>query len=136
MAPCVAPSCPNAYARWRSQIGDVKDVEESYERRNWGYRAIVESALREQASAAPSQVGTVFSTVGVENLWTRVDGKRKVKRGSSHTELAALADRRNAIAHSADWSGRGRASLSTSEVNALFASSREIVEAIEAVLAE
>ena len=115
-------------------LGDVKDVEAAYERRNWGYRAIVETTLRKQASAAPNQVGIVFSTVGVDELWKRVDAQRKVKKGTSHGELSALAERRNLIAHSADWSGRGRASLSSAEVDTFFDTSYEIVEAIERVV--
>lgn len=115
-------------------IGDVNDIESNYQRRKWGYRAIVEVELRKQASAASSRVGEVFSTVGVENLWRKVDAERKVKRGTSCAELDALADRRNAIAHSADWSGRGRASLSFAEVEAFFGTSRKIVEAIDRVV--
>lgn len=128
-------SVPERMRKLPINIGDVADIERTYKRRAWGYRALVERTLREQTSAAPSQVGMAFSTVGVSDLFKRVDAERKVKKGKSVEELDGLAQRRNAIAHSADWVGRGRASLTTGEVDGFFDASYAIVEAIEAVVA-
>ncbi len=114
-------------------MADVLDLER-YERRGWGYRRLLEDHLRHEASAAPSKIGQVFATVGVEKLWKQVDTQRKVKKGTSEVQMDALAKRRNQIAHSADWVGRGRAALEKDEVAAFERDAREIVEAIDAVL--
>lgn len=129
-----AKEVPKRMREMAINIGDVADIERTYERRQWGYRQLVERTIREQSSAAPNKVGVVFSTVGVPDLWKRVDAERKVKKGASVSELDQLAKRRNAIAHSADWVGRGRASLTTNEVQAFYDTSYEIVEAIERVV--
>jgi len=114
-------------------MAEVLDLER-YQRRGWGHRRLLEDHLRQEASAAPSKIGQVFGTVGVEKLWRQVDAERKVKKGASETQMDALAKRRNQIAHSADWIGRGRAALGKDEVAAFEHDAREIVEAIDAVL--
>jgi hypothetical protein len=114
-------------------MAEVLDLER-YQRRGWGHRRLLEDHLRQEASAAPSKIGQVFGTVGVEKLWRQVDAERKVKKGASETQMDALAKRRNQIAHSADWIGRGRAALGKDEVAAFERDAREIVEAIDAVL--
>lgn len=114
-------------------MADVLELE-AYQRRGWGYRRFVEDHLRHEASAAPSKIGQVFSTVGVDNLWRQVDAQRKVKKGTSEAQMSALANRRNQIAHSADWVGRGRAGLSPDDVTTFERDAREIVEAIDVVL--
>lgn len=115
-------------------IGDVSDIERNYERRKWGYRGLVEQSLRQQASAAPNKVGIVFSTVGVSELWRKVDTSRGVKKGTSVLQLETLANRRNDIAHAADRSGSGRAALSGADVEAFYKNGQQIVEAIDQVV--
>lgn len=114
-------------------MSDVLELE-TYERRGWGHRRLVEDHLRQEASAAPSKIGQVFSTVGVDNLWKQVDAQRTVKKGTSEAQMDALASRRNQIAHSADWVGRGRAKLTQADVTTFERDAREIVEAMDVVL--
>jgi hypothetical protein len=114
-------------------MAEVLDLE-LYERRGWGHRRLLKDHLRSEASAAPSKIGEVFSTVGVDNLWKSVDAERKVRGGTSHGQMDELAQRRNRIAHSADWIGRGRAALEQDEVAGFERNARAIVEAIDSVV--
>ncbi|MBA3422856.1 MAG: hypothetical protein H0U12_13375 [Thermoleophilaceae bacterium] len=124
---------PKGLREFSVSMGDVLDLER-YERRGWGYRRLLADHLRQESSAAPSKIGQVFGTVGVEKLWKQVDAERNVKKGTSETQMDALAKRRNQIAHSADWVGRGRAQLGKEEVIAFERDAREIVEAIDSVV--
>jgi RiboL-PSP-HEPN len=115
-------------------LGDVIDIEGKYKRRFWGYRDLVERHLESEASAHPDKIGLVFSTVGKTGFWGKVDGRRGVSKGTSHKQLAALADRRNKIAHTGDRVGSKRAALSIDEVEAHYANAKEIIESLEAIL--
>ena len=115
-------------------MGDVLTIDRQYTRRGWGYRGVLADHFRQEASASPSKIGMVFSTVGVEKLWPSVDKARGVKKGLSCEQMEELAERRNRIAHSADWVGRGRAVLSPPDVGRFSTNAREIVEAIDSVL--
>jgi hypothetical protein len=117
-------------------FGDLLEVEDSYTRRGWGHRKLLETHLREIASAASSQVGVVFSTVGRKVNWKTLDDARKVAKGATQSQLDELADRRNRIAHEADRKGSGKAAISIDEVEIMLANARSIVEALEDHLAE
>jgi hypothetical protein len=43
---------------------DVMDIEKRYQRRAWGYRAVLQAHLEREASSDPAKIGKVFSTVG------------------------------------------------------------------------
>ena len=79
-------------------------------------------------------MGMVFSTVGKREIWKKVDGHRKVRRGCSEEQLSRLAERRNRIAHTGDRAGGGRAHLALRDVEAHLKNARSIVEALDAVL--
>ena len=115
-------------------LGDVIDIEKKYERRQWGYREVVEEWIAAEASASPSKIGIVFSTVGKKDIWKKVDAKRKLGSGAACRELEALCKRRNQIAHTGDRVGRKRATLAIAEVQTYFDNAKSIVEAMEAVL--
>ena len=74
-------------------VGEYRAIENTYKRRGWGVRAIVEVAIRQQASTAPNQ-----------------------------------------IAHSADRSGSGRASLSMEQTSTYLSQIEEITYALEKVV--
>jgi hypothetical protein len=108
-------------------------IEFEYTRRGWGQRRLLEEYLREHASAAPSQIGEVFSTVGCwkKGTWDRVDTRRAVGKGRSVQQLQDLYERRNRIAHTGDRSGRGRAQLTLSEAQAHLENATSTMEALD-----
>lgn len=113
---------------------DVLWIEENYERRGWGHRALLRQHLVAAASSDPDQIGRVFSIVGRPGLWPLVDKERKAGKGTSERQMRDLANRRNQIAHSGDRSGRGRALLDFDDVETFYADAKAVVEAIDAVL--
>jgi hypothetical protein len=70
-------------------------IEETYERKRWGLREVIEWEVRNVASPAPAQIGQAFGIVGQRKLWNRVDNRRKVARGKSEKTLDRLYERRN-----------------------------------------
>jgi hypothetical protein len=110
-------------------------IDESYQRKRWGLREVVDAEIRRVASPSPGQIGIVFSMVGVKKLWTNVDKRRGVSGGSSEGVLERLYERRNKIAHEGDRVGRGRATISADEVNEDLACLISVVDAIESVTA-
>ena len=113
---------------------DVLWVEDTYTRRGWGHRFLVEDHLRHEASADPGKIGQVFALVGKRGFWKNVDKTRGVSGGRSEKELKALADRRNVIAHTGDRVGRGKAALEIREVQRYLSSAKSIVEALDGAL--
>jgi len=113
---------------------DVMDIEKRYKRRAWGYRAVLEAHLEREASSDPAKIGKVFSTVGKKGFWSKVDSHRKVAKGTTETQLRALAGRRNKIAHTGDRTPTGRSPLTLSDAEAHVGNAKSIVEALEAVL--
>lgn len=112
-------------------VEDWLNIDESYERKRWGLREVVELEVRRLASPAPSQIGVTLGIVGEKKLWRRVDRRRSVTTGSSEAELTRIYERRNRIAHQGDRSGRGRAAISADEVERDLASIVDIVDAID-----
>lgn len=113
---------------------DVMDIEKRYERRAWGYRAVLEAHLQREASADPAKIGKVFSTVGQRGFWPKVDASRHAAKGTSEAELRALAERRNKIAHTGDRTATGRSLLALADAEAHVSNAKSIVEAMEVVL--
>lgn len=115
-------------------VGHWSDIERGYERRTWGIRAIVEEAVREQASTAPNKVGELLSMVGISEWNRKVDTARGVTRGTTEEQLHALTERRNRVAHSADRVGHGRANLKIEEAEGFLYQIRQIAEAVDVVM--
>ncbi len=114
-------------------VGDWHAIERDYERRGWGLRDVVQRQVEAEASASPSQMGKLFSAVGISDLLKEVDKERGVAKGRTSEQLNEIVERRNRIAHTGDRKGRGRATISVDEVDGYTACARNIVEAIEAV---
>jgi hypothetical protein len=112
-------------------VDDWLHIDETYERRRWGLREVVEVEVRRLASPAPSQIGIAFSVVGEKGLWKRVDKSRGAKPGASEAGLETIYMRRNRIAHEGDRSGRGRSSLTVEEVEADLRCIVEIIDAVD-----
>lgn len=106
-------------------------IDETYERRRWGLREVVDVEVRRLASPAPSQIGLTFGIVGEKNLWKRIDQRRGVAKGSSEKTLDTIYERRNRIAHQGDRAGRGRATISIGEVEADLRCIAEITDALD-----
>jgi hypothetical protein len=106
-------------------------IDETYERRRWGLREVIEVEVRRLASPAPAQIGIAFGIVGEKNLWRRVDDRRRRSKGSSEEQLKKIYARRNRIAHQGDRLGRGRSAISVDEVEGDLACIAEIVDALD-----
>lgn len=115
-------------------IGHWVDIEQGYDRRAWGIRALVEETIREMSSTAPSRIGEVLGIVGVKDWSKQVDAARKVAAGTTIRKLEELTDRRNRIAHSADRKGQGRATLDLEEVQTYITLIKSVADALEVVL--
>lgn len=112
-------------------VDDWLRIEETYERRRWGLREVIEGEVRRLASPAPSQIGMAFGVVGDKNLWKRVDKRRGKPVGSSEEALERIYERRNRIAHQGDRLGRGRAAIGIDEVEADLKCIAEIIDALD-----
>lgn len=106
---------------------------QSYQRKNWGLRDLIEDQVLLKASTSPSSIGMLMSMVGVPKVWAAVDAKRGVAKGSSETALEAITQRRNRIAHSGDRQGRGRALITVGEVERDLACLVDVVGALDHV---
>ena len=106
-------------------------IQRQYQKPAWGLRALVELEVRQRASPAPAQIGQLFALVGEKNLLARVDEQRGVSRGKTMTELDKIKDRRNAIAHTGDRKGRGRAVITIAEVEADLQLLKSIIDALD-----
>ena len=131
-----ADELPNRMKSIGLTVGHWAEIEEKYKRRGWGIRAVIDEYIRETSSTAPSNIGIVLSTIGVNKWATRVDNTRNVAPSTTVKELDAITERRNLIAHSADRKGGGRASIKLEETERQLAIIEEVVDAIERVLKE
>jgi hypothetical protein len=109
------------------------DIDARYERTAWGVRQLVSDAVTKMASPAPTQVGALFALVDERDLLKRVDRQLKRPNQTSHACLERLYSRRNAIAHTGDRVGRGRADIDRAEVVADLDELCRIATAIDAV---
>lgn len=112
-------------------VADWLWIEETYKRKRWGLREVIEWEVRNVASPAPAQIGQALGIVGQKKLWKRVDSRRGVASGNSERTLNRLNERRNLIAHNGDRVGRGRATISTAEVREDLERLVEIVDALD-----
>lgn len=124
---------PNRLLEISMTVQRYYDINRRYKRQGWGVRELVGEAVREKASPAPGQLGQCFAVVGEKGLLKRVDEHLRRKNGTAERNLARIYERRNAIAHSGDRSGRGRADLQRPEVIRDLEELRQVVEAIDAV---
>lgn len=115
-------------------MGEVLDIESSYRRRRWGQRSVVQRWTEAEASPHPDKIGLVMAVVGKSKFWGKTDSQRGKRAGTSRSQLVALSERRNRIAHTGDRLGSRRAALSLEEVEEHFANAKETVEALEQVL--
>lgn len=115
-------------------VGQWIDIEARYSRRLWGVRKIVEDVIRQQASTAPSRIGEVLGMIGINGWARKIDGLRKVRGGTTVTQLDQLTTRRNRIAHAADRLGSGRASINIKDADAYIDQVQSIVVAMESLL--
>ena len=129
-----ANEIPNRMKDISLTVGHWAEIEEKYKRRGWGIRAVIDEYIRKTSSTAPSNIGIVLSTIGVNKWAAMVDNTRNVVPGTTVKELEAITERRNLIAHSADKKGRGRASIELEEVERQLATVEDVVKAIEEVL--
>ena len=106
-------------------------IQGKYQKMGWGLRQVVEMEVRQRASPAPAQIGQLFALVGEKGLLARVDKRRKVSKGATEAELNRIVDRRNLIAHTGDRSGRGRAVITTAEVEADIGILISIIDALD-----
>lgn len=105
----------------------------TYRRRGITEKVIQPWVIRE-ASTDPYKVGTLLSMVGVDAPFRELDKARSVPKGTTHAALTAVTARRNAIAHSGDRKGHGRARIDSPEVRSVLAVLESVVDAIESIL--
>lgn len=110
-------------------------IDENYTRKRWGLREVVEWQVRRISSPSPGQIGIAFGIVGQKKLWQKVDKHRGVKGGESEQFLERLYERRNQIAHTGDRVGRGRATITATEVDDDLECVISIVDALETITA-
>ncbi|MBM7168707.1 hypothetical protein JQK87_09855 [Streptomyces sp. G44] len=112
-------------------VDDYLTIKKKYTKTGWGLRQVVELEVRQRASPAPAQIGTLFSLVGKSKLFPEIDKVRKVAKGTSTAEMERIVERRNLIAHTGDRSGRGRAPIAVAEVEADLAIISAIIGALD-----
>lgn len=115
-------------------LGHWLEIERNYQRRTWGIRPVVNEAIREQSSTASNKVGNLLGMVNVSGWGNKVDQQRRVGKGQTVSELDAITERRNRIAHAADRLGQGRANLTPEETEAVMNQLTSIAEAIDLVV--
>ena len=103
-------------------------------RPRWAMRAVIEEHLRRTSSSAPNQIGIVLSTVGIKNWLKAVDRFRKEEKGTTESQLQAINQRRNSIAHTGDRKGQGRAKIDIEEVEGYLTNIRATVKGIEEIV--
>jgi hypothetical protein len=126
---------PNYLKDMTITIDEWHTIENGYQRRR---RGLVEVSLRDRvarlSSADPDPIGKLLAMIRVDGWAQKVDGQRKVAKGTTHKQLKELATRRNAIAHTGDRKGRGRAVIDMETAQRHIDNARSIVEALDAVL--
>lgn len=112
------------------------DVVQSYKYPRRGItERVIGPWLREHVSTAPSKVGETLSLLGVDRPIAKIDGARPGGRGTTEVDLQRITERRNKIAHEGDRRGYTRAKIDITTVRSELQILREIVDAIEMVLA-
>jgi hypothetical protein len=115
----------------RVTLGDVFEIEQTLQRRRFGWRRILQERIEREAGSAPNKIDKVFGWVGTAVPWGRIDDRRHVRRGESRRQMEALAKRRNRIAHTGDRVGAKRATMTLAEADGHLNNAKAIVEALE-----
>ena len=115
----------------RVTLGEVFDIEQTLTRRRFGWRRILQERIERDAGSAPNKIDTVFSLVGKQVPWGKIDDRRHVRRGESRKQMEALTKRRNRIAHTGDRVGSKRAVITLREAENHLTSAKAMVEALE-----
>jgi hypothetical protein len=125
---------PDRLGKIPMTLSDWKKVE-SYKYRWRGITEVVIAPyLREESSTSASKIGQLLSLCGVEKPLRKIDTERGAPRGTTETELNALAERRNRIAHSGDRAGHGRAGIEPEEVTAMLDQVKSVSDALALTL--
>jgi len=124
---------PSRLAEISMTVEQYYDIEARYQRKGWGVRELVSAAVTERASPSPTQVGMAFAIVNEKKLLQRVDSKLRQAKGTAHDHLERLYARRNAIAHTGDRVGRGRADIDRAEVIGDLDQLCRVAQAIDSV---
>lgn len=109
-------------------------IIEQAKNRGYAMRNIVERYIRENSSTAPKKVGELLSLIGVKNWTKALDSRRRLPPRTTESQLDALTDRRNRIAHAADRKGRSRNKLTINQARDYIAQVDSIVDALEGIL--
>lgn len=104
------------------------EIDQRYQRKRWGLRQVIEEHDRIEASAERMKIGVLFSTAGVPQIWSKVNGRAGKKLD---TELDQIVDRRNRIAHQGDRRGGGRAALAFEDVEDALKLIRDLIEYLD-----
>ncbi len=122
---------PSRLSQVPLDLKTVLEIDAAYTRRGWGYREVLVTHLRQQASPAPSKITQTFLLVGRKIKWSAIDSMRGVDKGTSEKHLQEIYGRRNDIAHAADRVGRTRRVITTDEVRTHIGRAKEIIEALD-----
>ena len=115
-------------------IGQWIEGKTKYKKLGWAMRGVIEEHLRGTSSSAPNQIGIVLSTIGIKNGLKAVDQFRKVKNGTTASQLEEINKRRNNIAHTGDRQGQSRAKIQIEKVAGYLANIRAIVKGIDEIV--
>ncbi len=125
---------PARLGRLTMTLADWKFIEDRYDRRRRGLRErVLVPTVREMASTAPNQIGALLAMLGVDDWAKKVDGARKITKGTTVSDLDDLTSRRNRIAHEGDRRGYGRSHISVEEASRYVNVVVEVVNGIEAI---
>ncbi len=125
---------PRRFRNIHMTIGDWLEHIQPLKNKGSGIRRIVQPYLRRTSSTAPSQIGVVLATVGVERWAKDVDNARGKEGGTTVRELDRITDRRNLIVHTGDRKGKGRASLTIEDVEKDIQIIKDVANAINVVM--
>jgi len=121
-----------------SKVAMTIEQWRSIEDYTYHWRGITEVVLqphvREQASSAPSQVGTLMSMIGIDQWSKTLDSARHLKMGTTVKQLTELTDRRNRIAHEGDRRGHSRAPIDPEWVRSVLDNVENLAKTIESTL--
>lgn len=113
-------------------VSDWIGIEGEYTYRRRGLRErVIAPYVREHSSTAPSKVGELLAMMELPDWSKKIDGQRKVTKGTTVDELQRITNRRNKIAHEGDRRGRGRATITIDEVKCDLQILDDVVSAIE-----
>jgi len=126
---------PSRLGKLHLTVGQWKEINDTYSVHRRGLRErVLIPAIKEASSTSPSQIGIVLSMIGITGWESKVDDLRRVKRGSTRTQLEALSSRRNRIAHEGDRRGQGRAPITIEEAGGFVRLADDVCHSISALI--